>query len=353
VSYTPLGEILQRRTLLALAATSAGLAASGVTGIALAASYDHGDDSDRQHVDGDLGVALGRYLALPGTKSYLIHAGHGGLLGRIAHRPDIFLFTASAYKTFVLGQYLRDIEAARLAEDDQLAIDDSVRMIASPAFIELAGSTEARVVLEAMIAHSDNTATDRATAEVGADRVRALIAEAGLRSIRIPDSTRIFLSYLVGAPAGVDLGWPGIVDALQNPPGPLRPPLNDVITLAGTARDFVSWYEQALQGAFFAKPETLTEFKRIQAMSEQIAKTVPPDTPAYAKGGELPALLGFKRNAKSFAGQMVVSSGDRRTPVTFCFIVNWDGPAGEFPAIEAEFFAAIMGILSVIKRSLQ
>ena len=92
----------------------------------------------------------------------------------------------------------------------------------------------------------------------------------------------------------MDLGWPGILEAFQNPPGPLRPPLNDVITLAGTARDFVSWYEQALRGEFFTKPETLTEFKRIQAMSEQIAKAVPPDTPAYAKGGELAVARGLQ-----------------------------------------------------------
>src|SRR5204862_5267092 len=134
-------------------------------------------------------------------------------------------------------------------------------------------------------------------------------------------------SYVLGAPVGTDLGWPGIVNALTNPPGPRRPPLNDVITLAGSARDFVSWYEQALRGAFFAKRETLTEFKRIQAMSEQIAKTVPPDTPAYAKGGELP-WPGL--STKSFAGQIVVG-GDGRTPATFCFIVNWNGPVEEFP----------------------
>jgi hypothetical protein len=114
----------------------------------------------------------------------------------------------------------------------------------------------------------------------------------------------------------------------------------------------VSWYEQALQGAFFPRPETLTEFKRIQAMSEQIAKAVPPDAPACAKGGELAGLLGFPGKAKSFAGQIVVG-GNGRTPVTFCFVVNWDGPASEFPAVEAEFFAAIKDVLSVIKRSLR
>ena len=184
-----------------------------------------------------------------------------------------------------------------------------------------------------------------ATGKVGADRVRALIAETGLRSIRIPDSTRRFFSYLLGAPAGVDLGWPGVVEAASNPPGPLRPALNEVITLAGSARDFVSWYEQALQGRFFTHPETLVEFKRIQAMSVQIPETVPPDTPAYAKGGEFPS---SDVNAKSFAGQIVVG----RTPVTFCFIVNWDGSVSDFLAVEAEFFAAIKGILGVIKRAL-
>jgi hypothetical protein len=39
--------------------------------------------------------------------------------------------------------------------------------------------------------------------------------------------------------------------------------------------------------------------------------------------------------------------------VTFCFIVNWDGPVEDFPAVEAEFFAAIKGILTVIKQALQ
>lgn len=79
---------------------------------------------------------------------------------------------------------------------------------------------------------------------------------------------------------------------------------------------------------------------------------MPQDTPAYAKGGELPALLGFPRNTRSLAGQIVVGAGGR-TPVTFCFIVNWDGPASDFPAVEAEFFAAIKDIPRVVKRTLQ
>jgi beta-lactamase class A len=337
---------MQRRTLFTPAAASPTLAASAMTG----AAQDAGDSDQQPGSGGDLGAALRRFLALPGTKSYLIHVGQGGTAGRIAHRPNLRLFTASTYKTFVLGQYLRDVEAGLLSEDEQLAIDDRVRTLGSPVFMYLAGTTTARSVLEAMIAHSDNIATDIATGKVGVDRVRAFIAQAGLRSIHIPDSTRRFLSYAFGAPTGVDLGWPGIEQAYESPPGPVRSPLNDVITMAGRARDFVSWYEQALQGAFFARPETLTEFKRIQAMSKQIAEAVPPDTPAYAKGGELPWP---ELSTKCFAGQIVVGGGEGRTPVTFCFTVNWDGPLSEFPAVEDEFFAAIKGILTVIKRALQ
>jgi hypothetical protein len=37
--------------------------------------------------------------------------------------------------------------------------------------------------------------------------------------------------------------------------------------------------------------------------------------------------------------------------VTFCFIVNWDGPAEDFPATEAAFFAAIKGILGAVKQT--
>jgi beta-lactamase class A len=114
-----------------------------------------------------------------------------------------------------------------------------------------------------------------------------------------------------------------------------------VITMASSASDLVSWYERALQGAFFAKPETLTEFKRIQAMADAIARTVPPDTAAYAKGGSLVDYLGF--NCICLAGQMVVEG---ETPVTFCLTANWDSPSGGgFAEVENQFVQAVAGIV--------
>jgi beta-lactamase class A len=345
------GDNMKRRTLALLAAST--LTATSRIALAQDGSSTGSNNLLRGSSNDDLGAALQEYLALPGTKSYLIHAGPGGGLGRLAYHSDRFLFTASAYKTFVLGQYLRDVEAGLLSEDELLAIDDNVRTLGAPVFLELAGMTSARSVLDAMLAYSDNIATDIATAKVGADRVRALIAQLGLSSIRIPDSTRRFLSYVFGAPAGVDLGWPGVLNAVQNSTGIVQPPLNDVITLAGSARDFVSWYEQALQGTVFSKPETLRAFKRFQSESIQILLTIPPDTPAYAKGGEFSALPGSTLNAKSFAGQMIVNNSEGTVPVTFGFVVNWDGPASGFDAVQAEFFAAIQSILTIIKQVLQ
>src|SRR5690606_20057884 len=80
-----------------------------------------------------------------------------------AERP---LFVGSAVKTFILAQYLKEVEAGRLAMDAQVEIGPAVWSPGSPVFIHLQGSTGAKIALEAMIAHSDNTATDVALAAV-------------------------------------------------------------------------------------------------------------------------------------------------------------------------------------------
>ena len=162
-----------------------------------------------------------------------------------------------------------------------------------------------------MISHSDNTATDVAMGRVGADKVRAFIAEAGLQGVRIPDNTRRFFSYLAGYPQGTDMGIAGLAPmAADKPgPGPMRQALNDVDTMACPAATFVGYYKRALTGAYFTKKETLVEFKRILAMADAIALLVPADTPAYMKGGSID-WNGF--HCLAAAGQMIVrgAAGD-------------------------------------------
>ena len=292
---------------------------------------------------------------MPGNKGFRVFAGPGGAALRIEHRADAPLFIASAYKTFILAQFLRDVEAGRLDEDRAVAIDDAVRTLGSPVFLDLAGSTPARSVLEAMMAHSDNLATDAATAAGGIERVRALLAQAGLGGVLIPDSTRRLASYIFGAPYGVDIGWAGIEAATRGHlPGTPRPALNGRETITASPRDLVAWYEQALGGALFGRRETLIEFKRIHATSVQIPDILPPGSVAYVKGGEVDNLFGFF--AKSMAGQVIVETGietggARRLPITFCFLVNWDNPDGTgFAEVQARFFAAVRDILREVKR---
>lgn len=287
-------------------------------------------------------AAVARFAALP-SASCLVVADHPTAPWQASHLPAARLFVGSAVKTFILAQYLREVEAGRLTEDQQMKIDDQVRSLSSPVFLNLTGTTPARSVLEAMIAHSDNTATDMALAAAGVDKVRALIAEAGLGATQIPNSTRRLFSWLAGAPEGVDLGWEGVQRMIAAPPvgsgaGATRPALNDHQTMASTAEDMVRWYRQALRGAFFKKPETLLEFKRIQAMADAIVHVVPPDTVAYAKGGSID-WAGF--HCFCLPGQMIVG----KVPVTFCFTINWTGPDDGVAAIFKSYVAAVAEVL--------
>lgn len=318
------------------AATLAGLAA---TGPAWARSSTRG-----------LETWLRRFESLPGTTSFRIDVGRHELA---SDGSATQLFVASAIKTFVLCQYLRDVEAGVLSEDEQLPVDDGVRAAASPVLLELTGTTPARSVLEAMIAHSDNTATDIAFKRVGPDRVRSFIAEAGLRATLVPDSTRRFFSYNVGAPLGVDIGWSGVqaVLASGHALGTPHRPLNDQETLASSADDLVSYYRRALAGRFFTKQATLAEFKRILLTNSFF----PDDTVGYGKGGsgdwvaDSTDVADF--HAISYAGQMVVGE----TPVTFCFVVNWTSvdPSSTSENLIPAFADVVKGSMESLKHALR
>lgn len=323
---------LYRRSLAALAVST--LAAPAIVSRAEARDADSG-----------VQAAVARFAVLPAA-SCLIVAEHPTAPWQASHAPGMRLFVGSAVKTFILAQYLREVEAGRLTEDQQMKIDDSVRSLSSPVFLNLTGTTPARSVLEAMITHSDNTATDVALAAAGVDQVRALIAEARLSATQIPNSTRRLFSYLAGAPEGVDVGWDGMQRLANGPSsGAIRPALNDKQTMASTAEDMVRWYQQALRGAFFKNAATLLEFKRIQAMADSIPHVVPPDTAAYAKGGSID-WEGF--HCFCLPGQMVVGG---KVPVTFCFTINWSGPNEGVGAIFQSYKTAVADVLEESARA--
>ena len=292
------------------------------------------------HAEAD--AALARFAALPATASCLVAVGVPGAPWQLAHDPDRHLFIGSAIKTFILAQYLRDVEAGRLSEDALVLVDDSVRTPGSPVLAGMSGSLTARSALEAMITHSDNIGTDIALAAATPSRVRALIAEAGLKQTQIPDSTRRFFSWIAGAAKGVDIGWAGMQRIEQGwRPGTPRQPLNDEQTLASTCGEMVRWYREALAGAYFTEADTLREFKRIQAMADALSQVVPDGLAAYGKGGSIDW---EQFHCFCLPGQMIV----RGVPVTFCFTINWRGPDEGVAAMFGAYRAAVAGVLAAV-----
>ena len=267
------------------------------------------------------------------------------------HGTERKLFVASGFKTFVLAQFLRDSEGAgsRLSQNNSCEVSDRFRSLGSPVYGRLSGTSDYGKALEAMIAHSDNTATDIALAAVGPAPVRALIAQAGLTQTQIPESTRRFFSYLAGAPIGVDLEWSDILKIQNGESTGLRERqdvINDTVSMLSSATDMVTWYQQALAGKYFTTAASLREFKRISSMATALWLTVPEDTVAYGKGGSLDW---DDSNVVFLAGQMRVKD----IPVTFCFTLNWTGGTLTSNTRIAEFGAAISKVLGAVNTSLR
>ncbi|CAN1724032.1 beta-lactamase [Hyphomicrobium sp. 1Nfss2.1] len=330
---------MRRRQFLASAASVAG--AMTVARTAATAAPQSSDAHAIPHL-------LDGFVALPGTKGAQVDVDEAANPWRVKYHADDELFCGSCFKTFVLAQFLREVEAGNLDELEQLPLDDGVRSLVSPVFANLTGTTQARSALEAMIAHSDNTATDMAMKRVTPQMVREFIAGAGLTKVRIPDSTRSFFSYLIGAPKGDDLGWKAVkaeADSEKPDTSKYRSALNDVDTMAAPASQFVDYYKRALAGEFFKKPETLTEFKRIQAMADAIALVVPTNTAAYMKGGSID-WNGF--HCLALAGQMIV----RDVPVTTAFLLNWTDKDGDAKAITGAFKDAVADALGKVHKRL-
>jgi beta-lactamase class A len=110
---------LSRRNLAAVAAS-----AFVVPAIASRAAAQGGGGARVQ-------AAVARFAALPAA-SCLVVAEHPTAPWQAAHLPEARRFVGSAVKTFILAQYLREVEAGRLGEDQQMTIDDTVRSLSSP-----------------------------------------------------------------------------------------------------------------------------------------------------------------------------------------------------------------------------
>jgi beta-lactamase class A len=194
-----------------------------------------------------------------------------------------------------------------------------------------------------MICHSDNTATDMIFKHVGPNNIRKFITSAGLHNTQVPESTRSFFGYLLGAKDYKHYTW----KQLTHSSGIfVKPPLNNVQTLASSCDDLVSYYSRALRGRFFKYPQTLSEFREILAMGDVIwLLPVPLGVSAFAKGGSIDT-PGF--HAICAPGGMLFD--DRW--VYFSLIINWPSPLETDPKTVAAFVAAGSKALTLVKDAL-
>ena len=331
-----------RREFLAGAAGTA--AAIGITPMGLPAMAEGKEQASPQ-------VILSLFKSLPGDMAIKIHApaSNGKPEFLVESNSSKQMFVGSAIKTFVLCEALRQADSPQVVKTitaQQLALDASVWSLDSATFNppNLIGKVSERTALEAMILHSDNTGTDMCLKHVGPDKVREFIASAGLRSVMVPESTRVFFGYLLGAKNYKAFTWDEIGAAANLPI--VNSPMNKVESLAASADDFVSYYARALQGQFFHNQETLYEFRRILSMGDAIwLVPLPLGVSAFVKGGSID-VPGY--HALCVPGAMLFD--DRW--VYFCLTINWYAAAETDPNTVGAFAAAASRALALVKDAL-
>jgi beta-lactamase class A len=311
-----------------------------------------------QTLDGLSAAILEAYKGLPGRQGLMFLAPPDA--GRPAWSMEFNageqFFIASVFKALALATCLRQEEAKLDPASDtplesqlnrqlgqQLPLDESVFSLAAPVLNSpnLTGEVTLRTALEAMIAHSDNTATDIVLKHVGPENVDAFIAEIGLTQTEIPLSTHQFFGYVFGVEDWKNTTW----DQLQNPDPSLqpRPILNDAITMASTPQEMVSFYARALQGEFFQYAVTLDAFRQILALGDAVLRSMPLGANGFGKGGS----IDFDgSHVLTFAGGLYVP--DRW--VYFALFLNWtDAEGGATGEVTDAYLTAARTIFTLIR----
>jgi beta-lactamase class A len=323
-----------RRTIMTAGAASLLLPAAGVSA----------------NVPPDLSSRIRKlFHALPGTNALKIWApatsGSEEIL--VAIHPNRKIFVASAFKAYVLAALLKSLDSpdvvARLKETD-LSLDKTFFSFGSDVFNQpdLTGIVSLRTAAEAMIMHSDNTATNMVMAYIGVDAIRKFIADMGFTETQIPDSTRTFGAYLFGLADYKTATYDEVLAAAQAANGILAHPfLNPVETMASTASNLISLYMCTLQDGFFENLETLAEYRRILSLADGVFEAVPLDAHGFAKTGyaDFP-----NQHARSNAGAMTFAG----RWVYFATVINWGSPEGADPETVIQWQAALRTSLQLI-----
>lgn len=338
-----------RRTFFAQAAAAAAAALHDPQpALAQAAGPDYRANRNCSALEQDI---LAFFSDLPDRKALKIWAPatHRGPELLVELNSGRQMFMASTMKALILCERLRQLDSKTIETDlmkHELPLDEGIWSPGSTIFNppDLSGLVSERTAMEAMVIHSDNTATDMVLKEATPHAVRRFIRSIGLRRTMIPDSTRVFAGYLSGAPNYKTITWEELISL---PAGPLAHPfLNDVQTLASSPDDLVSFFSRALDGRFFRHRETLFQFRRILLLGDiNYLVPFPLGVSVFGKAGY--ADIGGA-HARSIAG--AVYFPDRW--VYFSMVLNWDAAEAEDPETVEAFYGAIRKSIVLIQQQL-
>jgi beta-lactamase class A len=284
--------VQSRRGFLARATAATALSGTVLSGAAFGRTPSPHPSSYKK-LAGDV---LALFEPLPGIKALRVWApeAKSGREFDVSLNAQLPLFCGSSFKAFVLCQGLRQIDGpgvSRTLRTTMLDLDETVWSLSSTVFNppRLSGVVSYLTALEAMISHSDNTATDMAINHVGVETIRDFIASIGLHGTRIPNSTRQYFAYIFGVRSWETATWDQLVAAAGSDAPLAHPVVNAVQTMVSTPDDFVSFYSRALQGEFFQHPQTLTEFRNVLRIADILPVVVPLGATGFGKGGSIDA----------------------------------------------------------------
>jgi len=215
----------------------------------------------------------------------------------IGQSPDRQLYTASAFKVFVLAECLRqwEKESDELSLGEVLEITDDVKSFASKddekAFANKAPGTQVtlKFALEAMIGWSDNTATDMVLGRIKPDRVREFLRSHDFQNVVIPDSLRRHFLQVYGKDPNGHYTYNDLQEMLETGT-PRISPFETSERMAAPTRAFVKFYHDATAN-YFKTQRARDEYHRILETSEPariLGEQLDPLTQhVWVKGGSL------------------------------------------------------------------
>jgi hypothetical protein len=257
------------------------------------------------------------------TSVYVAEVGTGTCRPLFTHN-DVVRPIGSAFKLYVLGALADPIARGDLAWDDPMMIRDDLKSLPSGTFQTRPEGSEATILefAEAMIAVSDNTATDHLIDLLGRPQVEQMLTEYGTpdASLSIPFlTTREFFALKLGVPASVAEAYVAADEA-----GRRELLAGEIADTVVTVSDAITWNEPYLidEIEWFATPTSLcralvglvekanvpdlAEFRDILSLNPG----VPFDPGAWSyvgyKGGSEPGVLALAWYLESVDGEAYV-----------------------------------------------